>query len=149
MRKSKILQLQDTILLWTISWAVIGLALGVAQLLRTGKISWIPSLGLAAAAGGLGMGILYTALMLLTENWRDSLADTPGMAAQLGPQVLCGAGAGLVAGLLVGGFSGALFFAPLGAVTAAIFNWKSAQEALRELAAARRKALSKGKVTVK
>ena len=83
MRKSKILQLQDTILLWTITWAVIGLALGVAQLLRTGKVSWIPSLGLAAAAGGLGMGILYTALMLLTENWRDSLADTPGMAAQL------------------------------------------------------------------
>ena len=29
MRKSKILQLQDTILLWTITWAVIGLALGL------------------------------------------------------------------------------------------------------------------------
>jgi hypothetical protein len=71
------------------------------------------------------------------------------MAAQLGPQVLCGAGAGLVAGLLVGGFSGAAFFAPLGALTAAIFNWKSAQEALRERAAARRKSLSKGKVTIK
>ena len=86
MRKSKLLQLQGTILQWTIAWAVIGLVLGVAQLLRTGHVSWIPSLGLAAAAGGLGMGILYTALMLVTEDWRDSLADTPGMTAQLGPQ---------------------------------------------------------------
>jgi len=146
MRKSKLRQLQDTILLWTIAWAVIGLVLGIAQLLRTGQVSWIPSLGLAAAAGGLGMGILYTALMLLTEDWRDSLADTPGMAAQLGPQVLCGTGAGLVAGLLVGGLSGAAFFAPLGGVTAAVFNWKSAKEALGERAAARRKAMSKGKV---
>ncbi len=146
MRKSKLLQLQGTILQWTIAWAVIGLVLGIAQLLRTGHVSWIPSLGLAAAAGGLGMGILYTALMLVTEDWRDSLADTPGMTAQLGPQVLCGTGAGLVAGLLAGGFSGAAFFIPLGAVTAAIFNWKTAQEALRERAAARRKAMSKGKV---
>jgi len=146
MRKSKLRELQDTILLWTIAWAVVGLVMGIVQLLRTGQISWIPSLGLAAAAGGLGMGILYTALMLVTEDWRDSLADTPGMMAQLGPQVLCGAGAGVVAGLLVGGLSGALFFTPLGAVTAASFNWKSAKEALRERAAARRKALSKGKV---
>ena len=82
---------------------------GYCQLLRTGHVSWIPSLGLAAAAGGLGMGILYTALMLVTEDWRDSLADTPGMTAQLGPPVLCGTGAGLVAGLLAGGFSGAAF----------------------------------------
>ncbi len=149
MRKSKLRQLQDTILLWTITWAVTGLVLGIAQVLRTGQVSWIPSLSLAAAAGGLGMGILYTALMLLTEDWRDSLADTPGMAAQLGPLVLCGAGAGVVAGLLVGGFSGAAFFTPLGAVTAAAFNWKSAKEALRERAAARRKAISKGKVPVK
>src|SRR3954451_16302046 len=103
MRKSKLRQLQDTILLWTIAWAVLGLVLGIAQLFRTGQVSWIPSLGLAAAAGGLGMGILFIALILVTEKLRGSLADTPAMAAQLGPQVLCGAGAGLVAGLLVGG----------------------------------------------
>src|SRR3954466_11355829 len=91
MRKSKLRQLQDTILLWTIAWAVIGLVLGIAQLLRTGQVSWIPSLGLAAAAGGLGMGILYTALLLLTEDWRDSPADTPGLAGQVGAPGLCGA----------------------------------------------------------
>jgi hypothetical protein len=138
MRKKELQKLQDTVLLWTITWAVVGLSLGIVQLLRTGKVSWIPSLGLAAAAAGLGMGILYAGLMIVTENWRDSLADTPGLAAQLGPQVLCGVGAGVFAGLLVGGFGGAFFFAALGGLTAAIFNWKSASEALRTLAARRK-----------
>ena len=31
MRKSKLLQLQGTILQWTIAWAVIGLVLGIAS----------------------------------------------------------------------------------------------------------------------
>jgi hypothetical protein len=123
-------QLQDTVLLWTIAWAVVGLGLGIAQMLRTGQISWIPGLGLGAAAAGLGIGILYAGLMVLTEDWRDSLADTPGILAQLGPQVLCGAGAGLIPGLLVGGISGAFFFATLGACSAAIFNWKAARESM-------------------
>jgi hypothetical protein len=136
-------QLQDMVLLWTVAWAVIGLALGIAQLLRTGQISWIPGLGLGGAAGGLGIGILYAGLMVLTEDWRDSLADTPGIVAQLGPQVLCGAGAGLIPGLLVGGISGALFFATLGACSAAVFNWRAAQEAM--LARAARSKLRKAK----
>src|SRR4051812_32999311 len=146
MRKSKLRQMQDTILLWTIAWAVIGLVLGIAQLLRTGQVSWIPSLGLAAAAGGLGMGILYTALMLVTEDWRGSPGGTPRMGGELGAPVVFGPRARLGGGPFPGGLRGAPFFAPLGAVSAAIFNWKSAKEALRERAAARRKAMSKGKV---
>jgi hypothetical protein len=136
-------QLQDMVLLWAVAWAVVGLVLGVAQLLRTGEISWIPALGLGAAAAGLGIGILYAGLMVLTEDWRDSLADTPGVVAQLGPHVLCGAGAGLVPGLLVGGISGALFFATLGACSAAAFNWRAARESM--LARASRGKLSKAK----
>jgi MFS family permease len=139
MRKKELQRLQDTVLLWTITWAVIGLALGIVQLLRTGKVSWIPSLGLGAAAAGLGMGIFYAVLMVLTDNWRDSLADTPGLAAQLGPPVLCGAGAGVVGGLVAGGLSGAAFFGVLGAATAAIFNWKAAREEVLRARAARRK----------
>jgi len=145
MKKKELQQLQDTVLLWAVAWGVIGLALGIVQVLRTGQVSWIPSLGLAAAAAGLGMGILYAVLMILTDGWRDSLADTPGLPAQLGPQVVCGAGAGVIGGLLAGGFGGALFFGGLGAVTAAVFNWKSVQQEIRARAAARRKPLkSKG-----
>lgn len=136
-------QLQDIVLLWTVAWAVVGLGLGIVQLLRTGQVSWIPALGLGAAAGGLGIGILYAGLMVLTEDWRDSLADTPGLLAQLGPQVLCGVGAGLIPGLLVGGFSGALFFAALAGCSAAAFNWKSVRESM--LAHASRVKLSKAK----
>jgi hypothetical protein len=72
--------------------------------------------------------------MILTEGWRDSFADTPGLAAQLAPQVLCGAGAGIMGGLLAGGYSGALFFGALGAITATIFNWKQVKDDLRDLA---------------
>jgi MFS family permease len=138
MKKKELQQLQDTVLLWAVTWAAIGLAFGIAQLLRTGQVSWIPSLGLGAAAAGLGMGILYALLMVLTEDWRDSLADTPGLAAQLAPQVLCGAGAGVLGGLLAGGFSGALFFGALGAITSTIFNWRRVKEDLRDRAARRK-----------
>jgi MFS family permease len=138
MKKKDLQHLQDTVLLWTVTWAAIGLAFGIAQLLRTGQVSWIPSLGLGAAAAGFGMGILYALLMVMTAGWRDSLADTPGLAAQLAPQVLCGAGAGVMGGLLAGGFSGALFFGALGAITATIFNWKWVKDDIRERAARRK-----------
>ena len=68
--------------------------------------------------------------MALTTEWRDSLEDTPGLLAQAGPQVMCGAGAGLVAGLLAGGMGGAFFFGTLGACTAVGFYWKSVREGL-------------------
>jgi hypothetical protein len=130
MRKSVQRQLQDMVLLWPVTWAAVGLVLGVLQLLRTGQVSWIFALGLGAAAAGLGVGILYTGLMVVTNDWRDSLADTPGLLAQLGPQVLCGAGAGLAGGLLAGGLEGALFFGVVGACCAAAFNWKSVKESI-------------------
>ena len=131
MRKAVQQQLQEVVLLWTLSWAIVGLGLGSAQLLRTGQVFWIPAILLGAIAAGLGVGILYAGLLLLTENWRDSLADTPGLVAKLGPHLLCGSGAGLIPGLLVGGFSGALFFGTLGACSAAVINWRSAKEAFR------------------
>src|SRR5215212_6852892 len=87
MRKAERQQVQDMVLQWILLWAVLGLVLGIVQLLRTGAVSWIFSLTLGAGAGGLGTGILYAGLMLLTENWRDSLADTPGLPAQVGPQI--------------------------------------------------------------
>ena len=138
MRKAERQRLQDMVLQWSLLWAVIGLVMGIVQLFRTGAVSWIPSLGLGAAAGGLGTGIVYAGLMLVTENWRDSLADTPGLPAQLGPQLLCGVGAGILPGLLVGGVSGALFFGGLGAVTAALINWRSVRESLRPRTPARK-----------
>jgi hypothetical protein len=43
--------------------------------------------------------------------------------------VMCGAAAGLVAGVLAGGLGGSVFFAFLGACTAAALNWRSARGA--------------------
>jgi hypothetical protein len=147
MRKARRQQLQDMVLQWVIVWALLGLSLGIAQLMRTGAVSWIPALGFGAAAGGLCIGVLYTGLMVLTENWRDSLADTPGVLPQAGVQVLCGAGAGLIPGLVAGGISGGLFFGAIGACTAVAFNWKSVQEGFRHRVTGRK--LSKVKGTAK
>ena len=61
MKKKELQHLQDMVLLWTVTWAAIGLVFGIAQLLRTGQVSWIPSLGLGAAAAGLGMGVVARA----------------------------------------------------------------------------------------
>jgi hypothetical protein len=47
--------------------------------------------------------------------------------ARLGPDVACGAVAGLVAGLLVGGLTGALFFGALGAGFAGVMKWKGSR----------------------
>jgi hypothetical protein len=137
-------QIQNIALSWAVAWAVVGLAFGIIQLLRTGQVSWIPALGLGATAAGLGVGVLYACLLLVTDNWRDSLADTPGLMAQVGPLVMCGAGAGLAAGLLAGGIGGAFFFAVLGACSAAAFNWKSVRDSMPSRTA-RGKTLSKAK----
>jgi hypothetical protein len=88
---------------------------------------WIPGMALAGAAAGLGVGLLYAGLMLVTEEWRNGLeGDT--LTIRLGPQVLCGTTAGFVAGLVAGGFGGAAFFALLGACTAAALNWRAARQ---------------------
>lgn len=144
MRKRERQQLQDMVLQWTLFWGVVGLALGLVQVLRTGAISWILTLGLGAAAGGIGTGILYAGLMMLTEDWRDSLADTPGFFSQAGPQLICGAVAGLIPGLVVGGFGGAIFFGALGACSAAVVNWRSVREGIRRPVAERKIANPKG-----
>lgn len=124
---------------WAVAWAVIGVVLGVMFMLgkappfgqaatapRSDNILayafWIPMLGGAAAAAGLGVGIIFAVLMIVTTDWRDSL-EGDGLMIRLGPDMLCGAAAGMIAGLLVGGITGALFFATLGAFSAAGMNW--------------------------
>jgi len=128
---------------WTVAWAAAGLVVGVLLMLmkalpfgesgdRPDNVlsyaAWIPGMAIAGAGAGLGVGFIYSGLMVVTEDWRDSYEAT-GMVGRLGPQVLCGAGAGLVAGLLAGGLGGALFFAGLGACSAAALNWRAARGA--------------------
>jgi hypothetical protein len=135
-------QILRVALAWARAWAVVGTLLGM--LLMLGKILpfaaagarpdsflghwfWVITLGLGAAAAGLGIGILHAGLMAVTEEWRESVEEAPGLVAKWGPHVLCGAAAGLIPGLLVGGLSGAIFFAFLGAGSAAAFNWRAAR----------------------
>jgi hypothetical protein len=132
-------KLPQVALQWVSAWAVAGLATGIVLMLlkampftesgakpEEGFALWIPAMALAGAAAGLGVGLLYAGLMLVTEEWRNSLeGDT--LTVRLGPQVLCGSIAGLVAGLIAGGFGGAAFFAALGALTAAAMNWRAAR----------------------
>ena len=128
---------------WARAWAVAGTLLGILLMLGKalpfteagstpdsflGQWFWVVALGLGAAAAGLGIGILYAGLLIVTEEWRESVEETPGVLAQWGPQVLCGALAGLVPGLLVGGFTGALFFASLAACSAAGLQWWAARQ---------------------
>jgi hypothetical protein len=62
--------------------------------------------------------------MMGTEEWRLQYEqETRGVKGWLLPPVLCGAAAGLIPGLLVGGIGGALFFALLAAGTAAVLQW--------------------------
>ena len=100
---------------WAAAWAAVGFVLGILLMLGKappfaesgakpdsilGYIFWVPALGGGAAAAGLGIGLIFTGLMALTTEWRESLEDTPGAMAQLGPDVACGAVAGLLAGFL-------------------------------------------------
>jgi hypothetical protein len=124
---------------WAASWAVVGGIMGllfmvgrVVPLAESGakpssvlaNVYWIPALTGGAAAAGLAIGLIFAGLMAVTTDWRDSFEDTPGMAAQLGPDTVCGAVAGLIPGLLVGGLSAGLFFAVLSAVSAGLMKWR-------------------------
>jgi len=120
---------------WAVAWAIVGLVVGVLSLVRKalsfteananpdgGTAFWVPVMIGAAAAAGLGIGSIYTGLLAVSADWRDSL-EGDDWKTRLGPYVLCGAAAGLIAGFLVGGITAALFFAVLGACTAGALTW--------------------------
>jgi hypothetical protein len=129
---------------WAVTWAIGGLVVGVVSLVRQtlpfmepsakpdgGIAFWVPIMIGAAAAAGLGVGVIYTGLLALSAGWRDSL-EGDDWKIRFGPYVLCGAAAGLMAGFLVGGFTGALFFAVLGGCTAGALTWIELRKSLDE-----------------
>ncbi len=120
---------------WAVAWAIVGLVVSVLSLVRKtlphteasaspdGGIAFsVPVMIGAAAAAGLALGLIYSGLLAVSADWRNSL-EGDDWKTRLGPYVLCGAAAGLVAGFLVGGFTGALFFAVLGGCTAGALTW--------------------------
>jgi hypothetical protein len=120
---------------WAVAWAVVGLVVSVFSLVRKtfyfteasasldGGIAYsVPAMIGAAAAAGLALGLIYTGLLTVSADWRDSL-EGDDWKTRLGPYALCGATAGLIPGFLVGGFTGALFFAGLGGCTALALTW--------------------------
>jgi hypothetical protein len=126
---------------WATAWAAGGAVLGVLLMLRKvvpfaesgakpdsilGYWPWIPAMAAGGAAAGLGIGFLFACLMVWSADLRESY-EAPGLVGRLGPFVLCGAAAGLIPGLLAGGITGALFFALLGACSAAALNWRVAR----------------------
>ncbi len=129
---------------WAVTWAIVGLLVGVLSLVYEtlpftepgakpdgGIAVWVPVMIGAAAAAGLGIGLIYTGLLAVSANWRDSL-DGDDWKTRLGPYVLCGAAAGLIAGFLVGGLTGGFFFAVLGGCTAAALTWLDLRKGLDE-----------------
>jgi hypothetical protein len=118
---------------WSVAWAIVGLVVSVSWLVRTtyfteaagldGGIAYsVPAMIGAAAAAGLALGLIYTGLLAVSADWRDSL-EGDDWKTRLGPYVLCGAAAGLIPGFLVGGFTGAVFFAVLAGCTAVALTW--------------------------
>jgi hypothetical protein len=118
---------------WAVAWAIAGLLVSVFSLLHRiyfaesagldGGIAYsVPVMTGAAAVAGLALGLIYTGLLAVSADWRDSL-EGDDWKTRLGPYVLCGAAAGLIPGFLVGGFTGALFFAVLAGSTALALTW--------------------------
>jgi hypothetical protein len=118
---------------WAVAWAIVGLAVSVFSLLHRiyfaesagldGGIAYsVPAMTAAAAVAGLALGLIYTGLLAVSADWRDSL-EGDDWKTRLGPYVLCGGAAGLIPGFLVGGFTGALFFAVLAGSTALALTW--------------------------
>jgi hypothetical protein len=115
---------------WAVAWAIVGLVVSVFSLVRMtfyftessasqeGGIAYsVPATIAAAAMAGLALGLIYTGLLAVSAGWRDSLEDHD-WKTRLIPYALCGAAAGLIPGFLVGGSTGALFFAVLAGCTA-------------------------------
>ncbi len=120
---------------WAVTWAIVGLLVSVSWLVRNtfyfteasagpdGGIAFsVPVMIGAAAAAGLALGLFYTGFLSVSSDWRDSM-EGDDWKTRLGPYVLCGAAAGLIPGFLVGGFTGALFFAVLAGCTALALTW--------------------------
>lgn len=120
---------------WAVAWASVGLVVSVFSLVRKtfffeeaiasldGGIAYsVPAMIGAAAVAGLALGLIYTGLLAVSADWRDSL-EGDDWKTRLGPYGLCGAAAGLIPGFLVGGFTGALFFAVLAGCTALALTW--------------------------
>jgi MFS family permease len=120
---------------WAVTWAIVGLMVSVFSLVRMtfyftessvslddGIAYSVPAMIAAAAVAGLALGLIYTGLLAISADWRDSL-ESNDWKTRLISYVLCGAAAGLIPGFLVGGFTGALFFAVLGGCTALSLTW--------------------------
>jgi hypothetical protein len=120
---------------WAVAWAIVGLVVSVSSLLwktfyfteasaglDDGIAYSVPAMIAAAGVAGLALGLIYTGLLALSADWRDSL-EGDDWKTSLGPYVLCGAAAGLIPGFLVGGLAGALFFAVLAGCTALALTW--------------------------
>jgi hypothetical protein len=119
---------------WAVAWAIVGLVVSVSALLHRyyltetsagldGGIAYsVPVTIGAAAVAGLALGLIYTGLLAVSADWRDSL-EGDDWKTRLIPFGLCGATAGLIPGFLVGGFTGALFFAVLAGCTALALTW--------------------------
>ena len=119
---------------WAVAWSVVGLVVSVLSLIREayfteasagldGGIAYsVPVMIGAAAGAGLALGLIYTGLLAVSADWRDSL-EGDDWKTRLVPYVLCGGAAGLIPGFLVGGFTGAVFFAVLGSSTALALTW--------------------------
>jgi hypothetical protein len=120
---------------WAVAWAIVGLVVSVFSLtlnafyftevsatLEAGIAYSVPATIGAGAAAGLALGLIYTGLLAVSADWRDSL-EGDDWKTRLGPYVLCGAAAGLIPGFLVGGSPGALFFAVLAGCTALALTW--------------------------
>jgi hypothetical protein len=120
---------------WAVAWAIVGLVVSVSSLLwktfyfteasaglDDGIAYSVPAMIAAAGVAGLALGLIYTGLLAVSADWRDSLEGND-WKTRLGPYVLCGAAAGLIPGFLVGGLAGALFFAVLAGCTALALTW--------------------------
>jgi hypothetical protein len=120
---------------WAVAWAIVGLVVSVSSLLwktfyfteasaglDDGIAYSVPAMIAAAGVAGLALGLIYTGLLAVSADWRDSL-EGDDWKTRLGPYVLCGGAAGLIPGFLVGGLAGALFFAMLAGCTALALTW--------------------------
>src|SRR5258707_988598 len=111
---SHIRQILRVAIRWAGAWTALGLVAGVVLMFAKAPFlaesgarptslsfyaTWIPFMGFGGAAFGLFLGLIFAALMALTERWRTPAEAKPGIVRRHGPRLLCGAAAGGVIGL--------------------------------------------------